>query len=177
MKLISKNLIFIILMHSILYAGEEIQNSNPINIAGLETMAPTCFGEQSASFDSEENYKKLTNAYTNARTNKAYNNSIRAIYAFVKQHPEDVYSVDLLNNVSIFFPTWEADVNIPLYRKIVQFPQHPKIYNAHMTLYFYGKKEDKAFAKWNFFLIANDESHPSQKDAKEFLDAIGKEWD
>ncbi len=158
-------------------AREEIQDSTLINIARLETMAPAFFGEQSASFNSEENYKKLTSAYYRARTQEVYNNSIQAMYTFVDNHPKDLHSVDLLDNVSIFFPTWEADVNIPLYRKIAQFPQHPKIYNAHMTLYFYGKKEDKAFAKWNFILIAGDKSHPRQKDAKEFLDAIGKDWD
>lgn len=177
MKTILKYLIFTILISSVLSAREEVQDSTLINIARLETMAPTYFGEQSASFNSEENYKKLTSAYYKARTQEVYNDAIRAIYTFVDNHPEDLHSVDLLDNVSIFFPTWEADVNIPLYRKIVQCPKHPELYKARMTLYFYGKKRDKRVAKWNFKLIAGDKSHPRQKDAKEFLADIGKDWD
>ena len=129
-------------------------------------------------FNSTENYQKLMHAYHHARTQNAYDNAIHAVYTFVEQHLNDLYSVDLLNGVAIFFPTWEADVNIPLYRKIVQIPNHPEnIYKAHMTLYFYGEKADKDFALCNFKIIADDEKHSCQKDAQEFLDSIGKDWD
>lgn len=129
-------------------------------------------------FNAKENYQKLMHAYHHARTQNAYDNAIHAVYTFVEQHLNDLYSVDLLNGVAIFFPTWEADVNIPLYRKIVQTPNHPEnIYKAHMTLYFYGEKADKDFALCNFKIIADDEKHSCQKDAQEFLDSIGKDWD
>ena len=175
-------------------ATEEIQDSPLINIARLETMVPASFDKQGPSFNSEENYKKLSSAYTGAKTQEAYNDSIRAVYTFVDQHPEDMHSVDLLKHVAILYPVWEADVNIPLFYKIACTQKHPKIYEALVVLWCcsdeYERRfkdkydrnsenyiEHKAIVIQQLTGISKNKDHPRQKDAKEFLDAIGKDWD
>lgn len=160
-----------------LYADDEEHKPEFSAMTQLQVASPSYSNNPDDYFDSQKNYQKLMYAYHHARTQNAYDNAIRDVYTFVKQHPEDPCSVDLLEGVAIFFPTWEADVNIPLYRKIVQIPNHPKIYKAHLTLYFYGEEVDKDFALWNFKIIADDKTHSCQQDAQEFLDSIGKDWE
>jgi hypothetical protein len=170
MSFIFKYLLISILTLLYLHAKDIEKDSNY-----LEKKSPAAinfWASAEPNFNSEENYKKLTSAYDRARTNKAYNDSILAVYAFVTQCPEDLYSVDLLKHVAIFFPTWESDVNVCLFRKIVDIPSHPKIYEAHMVLYFYGDDKDKSFSIWNFGIIAGDKKHPRQKCAAEFIREI-----
>jgi hypothetical protein len=129
-------------------------------------------GDENQDLDGFENYKRLTSSIRCAKTYEGYADAIRAVCTFVEQHPEDMYSVDLLKSISFFFPVWNAAVNIPLFRKITGILNHPKLYEAHMVLYFYGDEEDKDEAMLSFSGIAHDKNHHRQEDAYEFLQAI-----
>lgn len=184
MNFLFKYLIITTFLSLPLYADDEECEPKFSVATQLQTSNPSYTNNTDSFFDSHKNYKELTNAYYYSikhyhryKNTTLHFNAIKAIYEFVDQKPQDPYSLDLLETVAIFFPTWEADVNIPLYRKIAQIPNHPKTYKAHMTLYFYGEKNDKEFALWNFRIIADDKTHSCQQDAQEFLDSIGKDWD
>ena len=176
----------------VLYAKDGGYEPGFSRAARLQSAGLSYSCESKSNFHSEENYKRLTSTYNGAKTNKAYNASIREIYKFVDQYPEDMYSVDLLKSVAIFFPVWEADVNIPLFYKIACTQKHPKIYEALIVLWCYSDEYDKRFEYHKtdkdyvdhkvivmpqLTVIADDKYHPRQKNAKDFLDAIGKDWD
>ena len=179
MNIILKYLVFTALMSFALSAEDDEKDLGCSMVSCSEIPSPpslipgppSCC-EHDTNFDSVENYRRLTDNYYDAKTQEAYTDAIHAIYTFVDTYPEDMYSVALLKEVALFFPVWESDVNIPLFRKIAKIQNHSNLYDALMVLYYYGDKKDKADSVLSFSTIAGDENHHQQKCARKFLDAI-----
>lgn len=157
MKSILKYLLIIVWISNA-HAIDKEQEMNSSSKLHLGTMSSLVASKSNNNFDSVDNYEKLTEAYYDAKTEAAVDEAKDAIYAFVEQYPEDMYSVELLKSIFMFCHTPDKTKEIYLCQKIVKLPEHPKLYEAHMILYLYGDEKDKSFAKWNFQLIAGDKS-------------------